>query len=281
MSLVFRVEDYPRYLERAGGATYIDCTRRTDPARVERPWQNLRAIEERFGAPWIVQIWTKDAAGVLARGGDILRRLRDAGTTLAAQMTVTGLGASDWEPRAPAEPFAGVAPFAELAGGPSHVTWRYDPVIPTVHRRERFRRLADRAAALGIARGVLNFLVPPGRYQRVDARLGGDLPGWNQGLSWYDDAWRADVAAELVDDARERGITLHACAESAALSAAVSGLRPAACGDHAWFVDLSGRDPGRAPSRGSRRDCGCAAYCDVGLYGQWRHCHGCRYCYAG
>jgi hypothetical protein len=281
VSLVFRIEDYPRYRERVGGATYVDCTRRTDPARVQRPWLNLSAIHAGFGPPWVVQIWTKDAAGVLARGGALLERLRDEGTTLTVQITATGLGGSVWEPRAPAEPFRGLAELASIAGGPRHVTWRYDPVIPTVHRRERFRRLADRAAELGIARGVLNFLVPPGRYKRVDTRLAEALLGWGDGMPGYDEAWRSAVAAELVADAAERGLTLHACAESAALAEAVEGLQPAACGDHAWFVALSGRDPGRAASRGSRPACGCAVYCDVGLYGQWRRCHGCLYCYAG
>jgi len=239
MSLVFRTEDYPRYLERVGGAAYIDCTRRTDPARVDPPWRNLSAIHAEFGAPWIVQVWTKDAAGVLARGGRVLEGLRAAGTTLAAQVTVTGLGGTAWEPRAPTEPFAGVAELAALAGGLRHVTWRYDPVIPTVHERNRFRRLADAAAALGITRAVVNFLVPPGRYKRVDARLAADLPGWDSGLPWYDDAWRAGVAAELVADARERGMTLHACAESAALVAAVPDLGPAACGETTTDCDTT------------------------------------------
>jgi hypothetical protein len=97
----------------------------------------------------------------------------------------------------------------------------------------------------------------------------------------YDDGWRAEAAAEIVAAASERGLTVHACAETAALADRVQGLQPAACGDHAWFVEVSGRDPGRAASRGSRPACGCAAYCDVGLYGQRSRCHGCLYCYAG
>jgi hypothetical protein len=281
MSLVFRLEDYARYQERVGGATYLDVTRRTDPARVERVWDNLRAVTGSYGVPWIVQLWTKDAAGALARGGSLLQRLVDEGTTLAAQVTVTGLSGSMWEPLTPAEPFAGVAQLAALAGGPDHVKWRYDPVIPTVHRLDRFRRLAERAAELGISRGVINFVAAPGRYKRVDARLSGVLPGWDGGMPGYDQAWRADTAAELVEAASEFGLRLAACAESAGLVGSVPGLQPAVCGDHDWFVALSGRDPGRASATGSRPGCGCAAYFDVGLYGQWRRCHRCLYCYAG
>jgi hypothetical protein len=270
-------------MERVGRATYIDVTRRTDPARIERVWANLYAVVRSYGAPWIVQVWTKDAAGVLARGGSVLRCLRRYGTTLAAQLTVTGLGGTRWEPNVPDTPFAGLAALIDLMGGPQHVKWRYDPVIPTVHQLDRFRRLARQAAALGLTQCVVNFLAPPGCYKRVDARLAapGVLPGWGEGMPGYDDAWRAETAASLVEAGAGYGLQVACCAESAGLSDKVPGLRPAACGDHQWFVALSGRDPGRAPTTGSRSDCGCAAYFDVGLYGQRRRCHGCLYCYAG
>ena len=107
------------------------------------------------------------------------------------------------------------------------------------------------------------------------------LPGWSGGMPGYDEVWRAETAAQLVQTAAGVGLTVAICAESAGLAGQVPGLRPAACGDHDWFVALSGRDPGRAPARGSRPGCGCAAYFDVGLYGQWRRCHRCLYCYAG
>jgi hypothetical protein len=281
MGLVFRLEDYARYAERVGGATYLDVTRRTDPARIERVWDHLRDVIEVYGAPWIAQLWTKDAAGTLALGGPLLRRLKVEGTTLTAQVTVTGLSGTHWEPRTPTEPFAGLAELMALIGGPDHVKWRYDPVIPTVHSLDRFRRLAERAAGLGITRCVINFLAPPGRYKRVDARLAGVLPGWSEGMPGYDEAWQAETAAGLVEAADELGLEVAACAESAGLVGRVPGLGEAVCGDHAWFVGLSGWDPGRAPTMGSRPACGCAAYFDVGLYGQWRRCHQCLYCYAG
>jgi hypothetical protein len=281
MSLVFRLEDYPRYMERVGQATYLDVTRRTDPARIERVWDNLRVVVETFGAPWVVQLWTKDAAGALVRGRDLLRCLGNEGTTLAAQVTCTGLSGTPWEPLTPTESFSGVADLIALAGGPEHVKWRYDPIIPTVHRLERFRGLAERAATLGISRCVVNFLATPGCYQRVDARLAGALPGWSQGMPGYDATWRAATAAQIVEVAGELGLEVATCAESAGLVGQVSGLRPAACGDHAWFAALSGRDPGQPLASGSRPGCGCAAYFDVGLYGQWQRCHRCLYCYAG
>ena len=281
MSFVFRLEDYARYLERAGEATYLDVTRRTDPARIERVWDNLRAVVQSYGAPWIVQLWTKDAAGTIARGEQVLTGLRDGGTTIAAQFTTTGLGGTSWEPLAPSEPFHGVGDLISLVGGTDHIKWRYDPVIPTVHRLDVFRRLAERAAGLGITRCVLNFIVPPGRYKRVDARLSMALQGWDKGMPGYDETWRARTAAELVEAATDFGMSVAVCAESSGLADRVKGLQPALCGDHAWFAALSGRDPARARTSGSRKGCGCAAYFDVGMYGQWRHCHRCLYCYAG
>ena len=281
MSFVFRLENYARYRERVGGATYVDVTRRTDPARVQRVWDNLQALVDAYGPPWVVQLWTKDAIGTLARGGSLLRRLLDQGTTLTAQMTVTGLGGTVWEPRVPSEPFSGVSDLIALTGGPDHVKWRYDPVIPTVHRLDRYRRLAEQAAGLGLGQCVINFLAAPGRYKRVDTRLAAALPGWGDGMPGYDEAWRSETAAELVQAGCESGFTVAVCAESAGLADRVDGLLPARCGDHNWFVVLSGHDPGRAPAKGSRPGCGCAAYFDVGLYGQRSRCHRCLYCYAG
>ena len=281
MSLVFRLEDYGRYMERVGQATYLDVTRRTDPARIPQVWQNLEAVVQAYGAPWVVQLWTKDAAAALSRGGPLLRRLLQENTTLAAQVTVTGLAGTIWEPSTPREPFAGVEDLIALAGGPDHVKWRYDPILPTVHRLERFVELAAQASVLGISRCAINFVAPPGRYKRVDARLAEVLPGWREGMPGYDEEWQRETAAQIVEVSREMGLSVAACAESAALAGSVAGLEAAACGDHDWFVALSGVDPGRAPASGSRRGCGCAAYFDVGLYGQWRRCHQCLYCYAG
>ena len=101
MPLCFRVEDYARYRQRVGEATYIDLTRRTDPARILQVWANLREVVAAYGPPWVLQIWTKDAAGVLRQGEETLRVLVAAGTTLTAQVTVTGLAGSIWEPGVP------------------------------------------------------------------------------------------------------------------------------------------------------------------------------------
>lgn len=285
MPLYYRLADYARYRERVGDATYLDLTRRTDSARIPQVWDHLREVVDAYGAPWVLQILTKDAAGVLERGASDLRRLRDAGTTITLQLTVTGLAGTVWEPLVPPNGLRRAVPLIDLIGGPDHVTWRYDPIIPTVHDADRYRRLAAEAADLGIRRGVINYLAPPGRYRRVDARIPSLLPGWAEGtprgVPRYDAGWQQRVARELVDLAGEVGISLACCAESAPLAGLVPGLGRAACGDHAWFAALSGRHPPSAKGRGSRTGCGCAPYFDLGNYGLWSRCHRCAYCYAG
>jgi hypothetical protein len=281
MPFAYRLEDYARYAERVGDATYIDITRRTDPARVPAVWGHLREMMETYGAPWVAQLWTKDSGGALHQGGALLYALRQAGTTLTAQVTVTGLAGSEWEPLTPPAGLSAIPDLIDLLGSPAHIKWRYDPIIPGVHRPERFRALAAQAADLGLTQGVINFVAPPGRYIRVDKRLAALIPGWAEGLPGYDDAWRRATAAELVAIAGEYGLRLACCAESFVLGLEVPGLGRAACGDYAWFVSLSGRDPGRLSIQGSRPGCGCARYFDVGDYGHWAHCHRCVYCYAG
>lgn len=281
MGFVYRLEDYARYREAVGGATYIDVTRRTDPARIPGVWGNLREVWTTYGPPWVVQIWTKNVAGVLRLGGELLGALVNEGTTVTIQVTVTGLAGSRWEPLVPPDAIQHLPQLADTIGGPGHVTWRYDPIIPTVHVSARYEALALQMAELGITRGVINFVAPPGRYARVDRRLGVLIPQWAEGMPGFDAAWQEATARELVELAGEAGISLACCAEGAFLAQRVEGLNPAACGDHQWLVALSGRAPPKVPSRGSRPGCGCARYFDVGSYGNWSRCHRCAYCYAG
>ena len=110
---------------------------------------------------------------------------------------------------------------------------------------------------------------------------GVEVPVNEEGFLVDPSVWNREIAEEIVWVAREFGLQVACCAESADLFGRVEGLCPAACGDYDWFVELSGRDPGRVASTGSRPGCGCAAYFDVGLYGQWSRCHRCLYCYAG
>lgn len=281
MPLAYRSADYQRYLEEVGAATYIDISRRADPACIPEIWRNLQQVVEEYGPPWVVQIWTKDPEGVLRHGRSVLETLTRAGSTVTLQLCATGLAGTEWEPLVPPNALQRVGELARLIGGTEHITWRYDPIIPGVHSLARFAELARCAREQGIRRGVINFIAPPGRYKRVDRRLASLLPRWSQGMPGYDEDWRATIAEELVNIAHSEDISLACCAESAGLSAKVAGLRPAACGDYLWFSELAGNAPERKAYRGSRPGCGCLHYFDVGNYGCWSRCHRCSYCYAG
>ncbi len=281
MGLSYRLEDYAAYRAAVGAATYVDITRRSDPARRPTAWDHLREVLDAYGAPWVVQLWTKNVGGALALGAGLLERLRAEGTTLTAQVTITGLAGSAWEPLTPADTVSRLGDLARVLGGPEHITWRYDPIIPTVHEDERFARLAGEVAAQGVRRGVINFLAAPGHYRRVDRRLSDLLPGWGAGMPGYDADWTERTARALADRAAAEGISLGCCAESCRLAGQVTGLRRAACGDYGWFTALSGQYPPVAVRRGSRPGCGCLRYFDVGNYGGWASCHRCTYCYAG
>ena len=281
MPFTFSLTDYGKYVSRVGDATYIDMSRRTDLACIPQIWQSLDQVVAEYGPPWVLQLWTKDPAAVIHRGGDTLTGLYQAGTTITAQVTVTGLAGSIWEPLVPAEAIQAIPELAQLIGGVDHLCWRYDPIIPGVHRKVTFENLAQRMASYSLKRGVINFIAPPGRYKRVDRRLGLLLPGWLDGMPGYDPAWCETAARELVAIAARLGIRLACCAEGSRLARLVPGLAGAACGDYAWFCALSGRQPPLHTGPGSRPGCGCAPYYDIGSYGHWTRCHRCVYCYAG
>lgn len=281
MPFTFSLNEYGKYTSRVGAATYIDMSRRTDLACVPTVWRSLEQVVTEYGPPWVLQLWTKDPAGVIRQGADILTRLRKAGTTITVQLTVTGLAGSQWEPLVPIDAIQAVPDLAQLVGGVGHLCWRYDPIIPSVHQLAVFESLALRMAGYGLTRSVINFIAPPGRYKRVDRRVASLLPGWQDGMPGYDTTWRQDTARDLVATATPLGIRLACCAEESGLSRLVPGLAGAACGDYAWFCALSGRQPSLHPGKGSRPGCGCAPYYDIGSYGHWTQCHRCVYCYAG
>ena len=277
----FRLQDYSAYLEKVGEATYIDCTRRTDPARVPEVWENLKAVVDSFGPPWVLQLWTKDPAGVVKVGGGMIEDLASRGTTVTCQLTVTGLAGSPLEPNVPPGAFEAAAALVKLIGGPGHVAWRFDPLIPGLENVKRFEALVPKAAELGITRLVINFVCDPGKYKRADRRLEKVFSYWRQGLPGIDPEWKEKAARQIVEIAGRWGLDTYACAEGRRLCSVVPGLGRPSCGSFDWFCELSGKAPPRPAARGSRGGCGCAAYFDVGSYGSWSRCHRCLYCYAG
>ena len=89
MPLAYRLEDYARYRTQVGAATYLDVTRRTDPARIQEVWAHLREVVDTYGPPWVVQVWTKDPAGALRLG--VARALGQMSEEFRKQLRKSGL----------------------------------------------------------------------------------------------------------------------------------------------------------------------------------------------
>ncbi len=278
----------------------LDFTRRTDPAFVPSVWDNLRDALD-VTSPTVLHVWTKWPGRVADIGREILDALRKNGTIIAAQVTVNRYG-RNLEPRIPEN--HGLDRLVPLLGGFDHVTWRFDPVIPYVPFEERFLRTAEEMTNLGVRRLVVNTIAPPGRYKRVDRRLAAMWEWWTPerfGLDpedarrdryvppplqrhtpsvWNGWArWQYDVFSRIVELAQSFGFRVQPCAETAWLYGVVEGLSPAGCISQQWLASLGLLQD--IPLRPTRAGCGCVYTVDVGSYGHWSRCGGCRYCYAG
>lgn len=264
-------EYYEKYLATVGDATYIDITRRTDPGCTDQPWIALENIFHEYGAPWIVQIWTKAPRLALQRGKKILELLRDAGTTITCHITMTGLG-PEWEPRIawPID-WKGVDQMIEFIGNPATIVWRYDPIIPGVSQFDTCEMIAVEFERRKVTRGILNLIITD--RNKIQKRLG-DLSA--RIANQFNPIALLTKVGEI---GRNHGIDFSVCAETRGL-ADQCHLESRGCGDYDWFVRLSNRAPKKGHISGpSRQGCLCTAYFDVGQYGQYAKCFGCKYCY--
>jgi len=266
----------------------LSASRRTDlpgwhavslAARIDA-WLQQHGRERLYG----VVFWTR-FPGALARPP--LRRFLegpDALPSVVVNLTVTGLGATRLEPRAPAgEPlWRDVQTLAALLDDPQRLRWRFDPLLPTRDLVDRFRRWADRFARLSVPTCTVSF--PAVRSLRGPlrpryARLG--VPEWPS-----DPAERAEgqgaAIALLASEARERHIQLLVCSQPEVL-AMHPYLQPARCIPP--DVLALGHAPG-APSPAGGRDsaqrahCQCAPSHDLGDYRTDACNTGCLYCYS-
>jgi hypothetical protein len=263
---------YREYLALVGDATFIDIARCTDPARTEQPWTDLSFIAENFGWPQVVQIWTKGPREVLRRGRALLTLLREKGTIIICQLTVTGFG-PEFEPLVPwPVDWAGIDEMIAFLGTPEALLWRYDPVIPGVTDLGVLRYLAANFARRGVSKAVYNW----GEYgwRLVRNRIG-SLER------------RLDVSVDMNALSREieavgqaHGIGFSILAEGEKLDGHLN-LSSRGCWQYEWLARVSDGFPSRDFLPGANRPgCICAPSFDVGLAGQFGSCHRCAYCFA-
>ena len=268
----FLREAYSDYLTLVGNSAFIDIARCTDPARTDQPWEALSFISENFGIPQVVQIWTKGPREVLRRGHMRLCHLREQGTMLICQLTVTGFG-PEFEPLVPwPVDWDGIDKMIDFLGTPEAVLWRYDPVIPGVSNLEMLRYLAQNFADRGVTKAVYNW----GEY------------GWGlvrNRIGVLDD--RIDVSIDMnafshaiESIGQEYGIGFSILAEGEKLDGQLS-LSSRGCWQYEWLAKVGDGFPSRDFLPGANRPgCICAPSFDVGTAGQFSSCHGCIYCFA-
>jgi DNA repair photolyase len=189
-------------------------------------------------------------------------------------LTVTGLGGSDLEPRAPRwrESAAALPGLVEFVKSPDRVRLRFDPLLEVEASSGEVlsnQHLFEDVAAAGLACGINNISTSwATSYNKVSSRLGARgmrlLPRSEAQLKTL---WR-----EMEARAESAGVTLHACC--------VPGIARSRCVDGELLNRLhpKGHLCSTKRARGQRPLCGCTESFDIGWY---KPCPtGCLYCYA-
>jgi hypothetical protein len=263
---------YREYLALVGEATFVDVARKTDPARSDQPWRTLARLIERHGPPRVLQLWTKGPRAALARGGKLLAQLRQGGTTLLCQLTVTGYG-PEVEPLVPwPVDWEGIDQLIACLGTPEAVLWRYDPVIPGVADLGMLRTLSGEFARRGLARAVYNWVevgweLVRGRLGPLERRIDPTLD-------------RSAFSREIEAVGREHGISFSVMAEGEGLAGDLA-LSSRGAWQYEWLLRVASGFPPRSFLPATfRPGCMCVPSFDVGVEGQFEGCHRCVYCFA-
>jgi len=254
----------------------VSASRRTDLPGWHADWLAQRL--DRFRRPPdALFLWTKHPGRLVERSA--LRATVAALPNVLVHLTITGLGGTRFEPRAPGwEEAAGAVPelVRVLGGDGRRVLWRFDPVLPAVSSRETFVRLAERLAGAGVRRCIASFLSSL-------SLKGSLLPQYARfGLAPSSIAEKVDWAGALAEAAGGAGLELRLCCQPKVIERLNGAAEPAACIDaelatalHPLGVAVPG---GRDVSQ--RRHCRCAPSTDLGDYGAHPCRTGCAYCYS-
>jgi hypothetical protein len=254
----------------------VSASRRTD-----LPGYHAAALAERLGRfrrpPDALFLWTKHPAA-LTRPGP-LREGLDALPNVLVHLTITGLGGTVLEPRAPSwrDALAEVRPLiAQLGGEPRRVLWRFDPLLPGRSSPETFARLAASMAGLGVRRCITSFLSSM-------SLKGSLLPQYARcGLAPSPLAEKIEWAGRLAERAKAEGVELRLCCQPKVVEGLGGAVGEAACidGEMASALHPECRILGVGKDPSQRRNCRCAPSLDIGDYAAHACRTGCGYCYS-
>ena len=280
--------------ELSPAAVGVSASRRTDIPALFSRWFSQR-LEEGFaeyvplGPPRRVRrslrpedvthfnFWTKWPRPFFP----VLDRVLEIGYPVLWNVTISGLGGTQVEPHVPPAEKV-VASVSELSCrvSSSAILWRYDPIFVSAHygrehHRETFHRLVDRLGGQ-VDRVAVSFVT---LYKR---QVEPDLSAYEQESG---DRLRRpplteeiELGEELHEIATEAGLPFTVCCNPELRRAL--GCSRSACNSFDWarrVYPVLDRHT-RLKNRPTRRDCGCSAEVDIGVYDTC--VLGCRYSYA-
>lgn len=239
----------------------ISASRREDmPAfRMNELLEKYRSMgDDTF---WV--LWTKNPKRIIDSGMDFRR--------VALQLTVTGMGGTEWEPHVPTsmQVWDDVATLVKKGFNPDLINWRFDPIIHAnaeyVKRGAILDEMAKAASSLGITRCITSFVT---FYGVVKQRW----PDWEK--SQFAPEQQTEIVKEMKDILGQYKVELYGCVQPH-----LAGLiRPSACIDGEYYGSITGFDLVGDKDKYQRKHCNCTASYDIGKY---RKCsHGCLYCYS-
>ncbi|NLG92933.1 MAG: DUF1848 domain-containing protein [Clostridiales bacterium] len=188
------------------------------------------------------------------------------------QFTVNSYG-KDIESNIPSKNDVIIPAFKKLSDriGPERVIWRYDPILLTErysieYHAKYFAEIAKRLA--GYTHKCVISFVDFYKNTRANAKELGLLPLGQDEM--------VEMAKRLSEIADDNNFIMEACAEEMNLEQ--FGIARAHCIDCNLFESLLGCKLDVGKDKNQRKECGCAASVDIGMYNTCQN--GCKYCYA-
>ncbi len=173
---------------------------------------------------------------------------------------------------------AGMETFRELSRrvGPQRVIWRYDPVFLTTITDHEFHLRAYLRIATGLRGRATRSVVSiahiyrklQGRMRQLARRQITLLPDDREAL--------AGLMRSLAQAAAENDMEIRSCADETGLEQ--FGIKPGSCVDEDLIRSVFGIGFEGKKDPCQRKQCGCAASRDIGMYDSCLY--GCVYCYA-
>jgi DNA repair photolyase len=219
-------------------------------------------------------IWTKNPSNILFHSK--LNRLLEKLDQIYVLLTVTGLGGTPLEPKAPTadQVFRQLPAIIDFIGSPRRLAIRYDPLIDALYRgKERFTNLdinkfsdiLSQAHFLGVERIIVSYVT---LYKKVIKRLkANDFEVLEHPLEEI----ISFIQNQMIPQVEKLRMRLSTCV--------LPHLTHQGCIDADTLIEMHplGIPCSQTKDKTQRAECHCTKSLDIG---QWFSCyHGCLYCY--